>query len=320
MDYSVDKYNLRQSLQQFQSSALNAANLGKRAIINNSARIFICAFGYNSIGARIGKSMNDSLRIVEDYRIRTINKEDTLILISYSGNEEEVISCHRDALRVGAEVIIITSGGRLNENIMKANKIIHLPTGLTSRTAIPYTMFATLALLSENAIINLGQPLDSIIKSLELPTIDLNAMKLADLSKDKNSVIYSTKGLESAAFAWKLALNTMAKEPVRISLYPELTYGELESWRNNSTEHVFFMHESREISRIVKQIEITKRIVKDKGASISHLNIKDSGVKGLISTIIMGVYLGYYKALNKGIDPTPKPITDDFRKQMGPFI
>ncbi len=315
MDYSIDKYGMRKEIQQFSSMAKEGLKLGQGINLVNTGRVFVCGMGGSGLPGMIANALNHEIITIKDYHIPDLKKEDTAILISYSGNTEETISCHRDALRVGCETVIISTGGRLAENKSKDAHFIELPKGHQPRAALPYMFFALLALLKENNRLSINSNL-----SLNTASIEVSARKLAETIGDKTIIIYSTPRLFPAAYRWKTQLNENAKQHAFCNVFSELCHNELEAWNNKEDYHVVFMTETKEYSRMQKRIDLVKKSVKRVGATVSYLSLKGDYLQALFQAIILGDFLSYYQALNKGIDPTPVNVIEDFKKEMGPYI
>ncbi|HUC96749.1 MAG TPA: SIS domain-containing protein, partial [Candidatus Saccharimonadales bacterium] len=80
--------------------------------------IVVAGMGGSALAALSIKSwlkfeLNDSFEIVRTYDLPVYVGRDTLVIVSsYSGNTEETLSCLDQAESKGAQVAIITSGGK----------------------------------------------------------------------------------------------------------------------------------------------------------------------------------------------------------------
>lgn len=315
MDYSIDKYGMRKEIQDFTNYAREGLSLGKGHLIKKSGRIYVCGMGGSALPGMIANTLNNEIILIRDYHISNLKKEDTVIIISYSGNTEEMLSCHRDTLRVGCETIIISSGGRLEENKLSSAKIIKLPKGHQPRAALPIMFFALFAILKENNLVKESAKLE-----LDIPNIEENAKNLMITSENKTIIIYSSPKLFPAAYRWKTQLNENAKEHAFCNMFSELCHNELEAWNANQKFHLVLITEEKEYSRMQKRMDLVKKAAKNSGASITHLKLKGDYLKALFQAIILGDFFSFYRALDKGIDPSPVNVIEDFKKEMGPFI
>ena len=315
MDYGIDKYGMRKEIQQFTAMAKEGLKLGQGITLKNKGKIFVCGMGGSGLPGMIANALNQEIIMVRDYHIPNLKKEDVAILISYSGNTEEVISCHRDALRTGCETVIITTGGRLAESKSKEAHLIQLPKGHQPRAALPYMFFSLLALLKENGFLKVNASLN-----INAQTIEATAKKLAETIGDKTVIAYSSPRLFPAAYRWKTQMNENAKEHAFCNVFSELCHNELAAWGENNNYHVVFLVEEKEYSRMQKRMDLVKKTVRNTGATVSQLSLKGDYLQALFQAIVLADFVSYYKALNKGIDPSPVNVIEDFKKEMGPFI
>ena len=104
--------------------------------------VLICGLGGSGIGGTIIQQLIADhcpvpVVINKDYSIPAFVKEDTLVICSsYSGNTEETLSMYQKAKDKGAELCIITSGGKFVE-IAKTEGLnfLQIPGGLPPRAA-----------------------------------------------------------------------------------------------------------------------------------------------------------------------------------------
>ena len=87
--------------------------------------------------------------------------ETTVLCASYSGNTEETLACYESAAALGAQRVVVTTGGRLAE-LARADRVpvIPLPGGFQPRAAVAYM---TVAALEVAALCGAGPRLTSEI-------------------------------------------------------------------------------------------------------------------------------------------------------------
>ena len=117
---SLDTKNMYKSLCDFPEQITKSIKLIENTSIKpraNISNILICGMGGSAIGGDVVKTiLSDSLDypifINRDYGIpKWVNKSTLIILSSFSGNTDEVISCLNDCLEY--EPLIISTGGKL---------------------------------------------------------------------------------------------------------------------------------------------------------------------------------------------------------------
>jgi len=108
--------------------------------------------GGSHLGADILKMLDLKFEILvhKNYGLQNLNleelKKSLIILDSYSGNTEEVISSFLEAQKLNLNFVIIASGGKLIELAKKFKKpYIRIPyTGIQPRHALGFQMLALL--------------------------------------------------------------------------------------------------------------------------------------------------------------------------------
>ena len=202
--------------------------------------VLITGLGGSGIGgsmvAETLSSVSEKPIIVnKDYDIPVWVDEKTLVIAcSYSGNTEETISAANDAVKRGAQMAAITSGGQLLENAKKDNwPCVELPEGYPPRAAFGHSSAALFAMLAAfdlspwnaDTFIGVAEHLDrsnSEIREL--------ANALADAVNNRISAIYAAEGLGSVAVRWRQQINENAKMLCWHHVLPEMNHNELVGW------------------------------------------------------------------------------------------
>ena len=122
-------------------------------------------------------------------------------MLSYSGNTEESLSAYQDAVKRKAQIICISSGGKLADWANRDNyPLFIIPGGQPPRTAIGYLSIPLLISLSRLGIIadktiDLEETHQLLIKKSQLyhPNNNLNlAIELSQKLVDRLPIIYSS--------------------------------------------------------------------------------------------------------------------------------
>ncbi|MFX0204563.1 MAG: SIS domain-containing protein, partial [Candidatus Hodarchaeota archaeon] len=172
------------------------------------SQILICGMGGSAIsGEYLSAYLNKYLKIPvivnRNYDIPAFTSENTLvILISYSGNTEETISCLITAVKKSAKIIGIGSGGTLEEFCKKYNlPFFPIPSGYQPRASFPLLFFPLLKILHSLKLLPLDQSaIDetlSIFRQMrqdfdsKIPTVSNKAKQIAQKLYDRIPVIWS---------------------------------------------------------------------------------------------------------------------------------
>ncbi len=298
--------------------------------------IIICGMGGSSISGQI---LSDYLTLsipiitVADYHIPQFATRNSLIfIISYSGNTEETIACYREAVKQGQHIVVIATGGKLIEYCTR-NYIPHIivPKGLQPRNAIAYLFFPMIRVLENSGIIanksaEVAKTIDTLKKNRE--TYDVHAQEIAEKLVNTLPIIYSSTENYSIAYRWKCEFNENAKIIALCNKFPELNHNEFNGFVNYANQniplHIIILKDSDDHKRIIKRMDITKRLIKDlsdRKIGFTEVHISgESRLAKLFSTIYLGDLVSYYLALKYATDPTPVDMIERFKKEMGPFI
>ena len=306
-------------------------DLARETKVEQAKHIVIAGMGGSGIAGDLIKTFIEHqedasaiVEVVKGYECpRTVGKHTLFIAISYSGNTEETLSCYKNAHRKGAQLITISSGGKLQE-LAKLNRHEHLsiPKNLQPRMAIGYLFFPVLRLL-ENAGIApaASQEVSELAMTLKRQDVTKQALALSEKTYEKIPIIYADQSFYPVAYRWKTQFNENAKTPAFTHAFSEMNHNELLAFSNrNASFHVFMLSTDKEHRRIVKRMQLSKELLQKKGVSVTEINIKGPFLKQMFTTIFLGDLTSYYLALRYETDPTPVALIEQFKKDLGPFL
>src|SRR5581483_1291319 len=130
--------------------------------------VIFCGMGASIYGALVlkalqGNFLNFPIEIITDYHIPSyVNHQSLVVLTSYSGTTEEVLSCANEALTAKAKIIVLTKGGALAE-FAKENKLTsYIFDGKLNPSSVPrlgagYTILGLLGILNQAKVISLEE-------------------------------------------------------------------------------------------------------------------------------------------------------------------
>ncbi len=301
--------------------------------------IVVTGLGGSAIGGDILRNYaarQASLPVIvnRDYHLPAFVGTDTLVLaVSYSGNTEETLEAYQEAVKRGADVIVLSSGGRLSEYAHRDDKaVIHVPTGFVPRAAAAW-LFAPVALVLGQMGILPGAEQEvretaAVLKQMRdflNPTVDVPvnlARVIAGKMRDNIPIIWGTTGVsEVAAQRWKAQINENAKSPAYYNIFPELNHNEIvgfEGPREILQRLVYIiLRDDGDYDRIKKRIEISKTIIKDQVKNIIEVHSRgESYLARVFSLIYVGDYASVYLALEYGINPTPVKMIDYLKEEL----
>ncbi len=257
-----------------------------------------------------------------------VNKNTLVILISYSGNTEETISCLIKAVKKSAILIGIGSGGTL-ETFFIENKLpfFKIPSGYQPRASFPLLFFPLLRILATLGVLPLNPP--DIVETLSLfrkmreefkPTTASNengAKRIAQRLYDRIPVIWSPFFCISNRM--KCQLNENSKVLALAEELPEFNHNHIVGFENWSGENPFiiviFRFES-EHPNVKLRFEITKEIIKNKVEIVEIQARGNSLLSQLFSATYFGDYISMYLAILNNQDPNTVDSINYLKQQL----
>ncbi|PIN86055.1 bifunctional phosphoglucose/phosphomannose isomerase [Candidatus Woesearchaeota archaeon CG10_big_fil_rev_8_21_14_0_10_44_13] len=322
---NVDKENMISVLDNFWKQCEDAQRLGKNIVVGLPINgIVLCGMGGSAFAGAILHSYLDfsvPFEVCRSYFLPKWVDHNTLVIVaSYSGNTEEPLAAFKEARAKKAKIVGIAKGGKLEEMCIQAKApFIKVPSGLQPRDAMGYLTLPLINVLQNSRIIKdkTGE-IEDAIGALKKSHHE-NAKDIAAKLKGKIPVIYSSQKLECIARIWKCKINENAKTTAFFNVFSELNHNEIESYINPAKNlFVIIIEDKNDFDRIKKRMAIMKKLVQDSGIPVLYIKLSgDSLLARILSSVLLGSYVGYYLALENGADPTEVEILENFKKQLG---
>lgn len=289
---------------------------GRISVPDGTDKIVIAGMGGSGIAGRIFQEFY-SLRpvtLVNSYEIPDFVDSSTFfVAISYSGNTEEILQATEKALKRGAKVAAISSGGELAKMIPGT---VIVPGGYQPRSAVGYL---TIPLLRGFSLIKDSDVSET--KSL-LQDIDSNTEQLekiaGEMSENKRiPVIFGTPTLSSVAYRWKTQFNENSKIIAYSTSFPELNHNDTMALENTYRKEEFFffvLTNDFMTKEILERIRITSELC---GVDVRRINGEGSSLFSSIFTLIhKGDYISYFLATRRGVDPRNVSIIEKLKSEL----
>lgn len=278
--------------------------------------VVLAGMGGSGVAGRIFQEIYDKkpVTFIDSYEIPSFVDSGTVfIAISYSGNTEETVSATEKALKKGATILGVSSGGRLSEIIPN---LILVPKGLQPRSAIGYL---TLPLLRGFGLSN-EEDITESVKHIE--GIDSSASEFEKIANQLNStksipVVFGTPPFRTVAYRWKTQFNENSKILAYSNYFPELNHNDTIPLRDTyrREEFSFFALTSHQTSeRIRQRVRITSKLC---GLDIKEISGEGNSVlSNLFTLIFKGDLISYYLAKYRGIDPREVSIIEALKSEL----
>jgi glucose/mannose-6-phosphate isomerase len=339
----IDPKGMYRWIADFPTQIEEAVRIGKEAKIKLNVKgvqnIVLTGLGGSAIGGDLLRSylteeLNIPFVVNRYYTLPKFVGKNTLVIVSsYSGNTEETISAHKDAVKRKARVLCISTGGETAKTAKKFKQPwIQIPPGLSPRAALGYSFFPLLVVLGRLGFI---KPKDKDIKeTIQLlknksvlfsnpESIENTPLKLAERLKDRLPVIYSpVEHLDTVNIRWRGQIAENAKQLSSGHVLPEMNHNELVGWKV-LTElmkqmHVVFLKDIGTHTRVAIREGITKQIVSQYAGEVTEVVSEGKGLLArLFSLIYFGDWVTLYLAVLNHEDPEPVAIIDYLKNELG---
>lgn len=328
---------LEVALNQYKQAELvsEVINPNSDATIN---KVVVTGMGGSALAALLIKSwqeskLNITFEIVRDYKLPNYVDDKTLVIASsYSGNTEETLSCLDEALKKGANIGCVSSGGKLVE-IAKNNELpyVVLPSGIQPRMGVIANLRAILAILVSYGVVsqsdfdevkNLGSWLNIESKKWgrDVLTNENQAKQLALLSAGKTAIFYSSTAMGGVAYKWKISWNENAKNVAFWNVLPEFNHNEFMGWTSHPVEKpyvVFDLRSSFDHSKITKRFEISDRLLSGKRPKANVIELQgESVIAQMLWASIFADFVSIYLAILNGVDPSKVELIEKLKQEL----
>jgi len=277
--------------------------------------ILICGLGGSGIGGTIiaqllAPQLNIPVIVNKDYHIPAfVNNRTLVIASSYSGNTEETLEMLTQAENKQAEIVAVSSGGKLLEICReKQYNYIQIPAGFPPRAAFGLSFPQLFFVLEKYGIINRSFIDDftsaiTLLKNTEAE-LCIEARQLAENLLGKIPVIYSAAPFEGVAVRFRQQLNENAKMLCWHHALPEMNHNELVGWAGgNDNLAVVFFRNNDDYYRTQKRMEINREIIEKYTPHIFEVYSKGTNtIEKSMYLIHLGDWVSVYLAEMKNID------------------
>ena len=303
----------------FTNHLSDALTIGNSAVLkktNNSfSNILICGLGGSGIGGTIvkdliSKDISIPIETSKGYDIPGFVNEKTLVIAcSYSGNTEETLSALNKCLEKNAEVVIVCSGGKLQDLALEKdlNHII-IPGGNPPRAMFGYGFTQLFFVLNNYGIINDSFKTDFEKSILLINAEQENIKKTAqDISKklfNTTPIIYVADGFEGVAVRFRQQINENSKMLCWHHVVPEMNHNELLGWRTNvENTSVIYLRNESDYYRNKTRIDINKSVIEKYTSNISEIwSLGNSSIQRSLYLINVGDWISWYLSELNNVD------------------
>jgi len=248
-----------------------------------------------------------------------------VVAVSYSGNTEEVLSGVDAALASRLEVLVVASGGRLQDIATERSlPSVLVPGGMQPRAAVGYQTAGVTRVLGASGLIADAQEqlteaadtLDALLGDGEGPAMR-QGRSIAKVLAGKTGVVYGGFGVgATAAYRWKTQLNENAKVPAYSSVVPEMNHNELEGWRPATGDAfaLVYLRDEYDHPRIKRRLDLSAETSPNAGSVAS---VGTRALSRFFSMAVVGDVASVAVADLAGTDPVPVATIERFKEKLG---
>jgi glucose/mannose-6-phosphate isomerase len=293
-------------------------------------------------GSAIGGDLVRSLAMSEakvpvivhrDYGLPAFVDERTLVIASsYSGNTEETLSGFEPALKTGARMLAMTTGGRLAQ-LAEANSIpvFRIEYKAQPRAALGFSFLPTLGVLQKLGFIaDKSGDVEETIRILEglaaemgagSPAASNPAKKLAQRLCGCLPVIYGAGVAAEAAHRWKTQINENGKAWAFYEVFPELNHNATVGYpfppEVTGRLRVVMLRAPSFNQRVQLRCEVTAELLDRSGIAHEYVDSRgESLLSQMMSLVLIGDYASYYLAMLYKIDPSPVEVINYLKDKL----
>lgn len=291
--------------------------------------VLLCGLGGSGIGGTIVSQLLSSelsvpFVVSKDYKAPAfVSKNTLLIASSYSGNTEETIAAVEEGKAKGAEICVITSGGKLAD-MAKENGWNHaiVPGGEQPRAMLTYSLIQQLFMLHRYGLIS-----DQHIKDIDaIPAlieskekgIQEEALQVAKNLHNSMPVIYSDSSFAGVGTRFKQQINENSKELCWDHTLPEMTHNELVGWAGGKDFIApVYLATDYDHPRTTHRWKISKEIISKYTSNITEIKAKgDSKIAQIFYLIHLTDWVSLFLSDIKNIDPSEVEVIKFLKGEM----
>jgi len=253
-----------------------------------------------------------------------VNKRYLVIVNSVSGNTLETISMMEKASERKAEVICISSGGKLKE--LAANnghRHIHIPNLSLPRASLPYLIMPGLKLINPFLKKSLEEEISSIHRNIANIAKDILitvpreyniAKKIASFLENGFAFCFTSPYLTSVGTRFKNSLNENAKVHCVKESVLEASHNEIVPftyYKNDFAAKVLLLEWVCDQTIVKERFKKVQSFLTKIKQPLMEVSIEENTlINAILCSIYILDYATIYMAISRKVDPSPTPAID----------
>ncbi len=301
--------------------------------IENITNIVFCGMGASMYGALVlksvlGRNLPYPIELVSDYYLPDYAGKNTLVVLtSYSGTTEEVLSCATDAKSKETQMVVITKGGPLAEFAKDNNLPAYIFNPVLNPNNVPrlgtgYTVLGMIGLLTKIGVIDIEEKeiTDALFRMHDkFDDIKAQALKDAEIFENKIPIVFASEHLSGNGLILRNQFNETSKTFSSFYLIPDLNHHLMEGLQfpENAPLHFIVLDSPNYSDKIKKRIKLTEQVVNQNKYPVHEfMTSGQTEYDDILETIFYGSFLTLYLGLHYKQNPGTNPWVDWFKKEL----
>ncbi len=292
--------------------------------------IVICGLGGSGIGGSLVKDyfthnkVKMPVTVCKDYGMPAwVNSNTLVIACSYSGNTEETLEAVGYAQKQKAQIVCVTSGGKLTKwATSKKHLIVELPTGFPPRASFAYGCTALLAVCYAYGFIGKNFITETYNAAALIVEEQKNIQKWANVTAKKLlgkiPYIYAASDNEAVAVRLRQQINENSKILCCHHVIPEMNHNELVGWANKEPNiAVLMMRMPSDHKRTQARMQLNMVVIKKRTNAIVEMNsMGESFLERALYLVHLGDHLSVAIAALRKIDAVEVKVIDALKQNL----
>jgi glucose/mannose-6-phosphate isomerase len=259
-----------------------------------------------------------------------VGKRSLVIVKSVSGNTQETITMAEQAVSKNAEVISISSGGKLRE-LAETNSLKHItiPPSSYPRASLPYLIMPTLKLLSpflqsyiDKHVLSIPSTLANISKIIieSVPYETNIAKQIANFLYQGFAFCFASPSFSSVSIRFKNSLNENAKvhcifESILEASHNEIVPFTFDNYHQPITRKVLLVRWPFDDQIVNERFDKLKSFLSEIRQPFMEIDVPENNlISAIISSIYILDYSSIYLAISRNVNPAPTPAIDILKR------
>ncbi len=328
-------------IKSFPDQAAEAVSIAKKAKLKTTTsrvrNVVITGLGGSAIGGDILRSyaagqVKIPIQVNRGYDLpQFVDRNSLVVVSSYSGGTEETISAYSNARKKGAQIIVISSGGKIGESAAKLkHDWIKIPGGLPPRAALGYSFFTLFIEFQKIGILK-SKPAETkevidLLGKLSAEYSDYERsplpLQLAEKIGESLPIVYSAADrFDAVNLRWRGQISENAKTVAYGNLFPEMNHNEIVGYSTLpdllKRFFVIYLKDRDDHPRVKARFDFVKEIIRPYAADVIEVESQGKSLLARIFSLIhLGDWTSFYLAVKKGVDPTPVRNIDTLKRRL----